>query len=141
MNTKMTKMLIKCTLYTNITLYQYKLDQHVTSSIQRREDMIKVYFVQNQCIHTKLTCMLISKSTKITQVLLIYLHFQIFTVESVKEVWRDLRDYYRKELKIISCPPAKRKSGSKRTGLMDTVERWKFYERMSFYKPYLYLKE
>ena len=86
MSTKMTKMLIKCTLYTNITLYQYKLDQHVTSSIQKREDMIKVYFVQNQHIHTKLTCMLISKSTKITQVLLIYLHFQIFTVESVKEV-------------------------------------------------------
>ena len=124
MSTKMTKMLIKCTLYTNITLYQYKLDQHVTSSIQRREDMIEVYFVQNQHIHTKLTCMLISKSTKITQVLLIYLHFQIFTVESVKEVWRDLQDYYRKkELKIISCPPAKRKSGSKGTGIMDTVER------------------
>ena len=86
--------------------------------------------------------MLIRTSTKISKVLLIYLHFELFTVESVKEAWRDLRDYYhKKELKIISCPPAKRKSGSKGTGIMDTVERWKFYEQMSFYKLYLYLEE
>ena len=138
MSTKMTEMLIKCTLYSNITLYQYKVDQHVMSSILRRTYMSKVDFVLNQCIHTKLT----RKSTKITEVLLIYLHFELFTVESVKEAWRDLWDYYRKkELKIISCPPAKRKSGSKGTGIMDTVERWKFYEGMSFYKPYLYLEE
>ena len=69
--------------------------------------MSKVDFVLNQCIDTKLTFMLIRTSTKITEVLLIY-----FTFESVKEAWRDLRDYYhKKELKIISCPPAKRKSG------------------------------
>ena len=136
----MTEMLIKCTLYSNMTLYQYKVEQHVKSSIQRRTYMSKVDFVLNQCIHTKLT--LIRKSTKITEVLLIYLQFEIFTVDSVKEAWKDLWDYYsKKELKIISCPPAKRKSGSKGTGIMDTVERWKFYERMSFYKPYLYLEE
>ena len=140
MSTKMTEMLIKCTLYSNMTLYQYKVEQHVKSSIQRRTYMSKVDFVLNQRIHTKLT--LIRKSTKITEVLLIYLKFEIFRVESVKEAWKDLWDYYRKkELKIISCPPAKRKSGSKGTGIMDTVERWKFYERMSFYKPYLYLEE
>ena len=46
--------------------------------------MSKVDFVLNQRIHTKLT--LIRKSTKITEVLLIYLQFEIFTVESVKEV-------------------------------------------------------
>ena len=63
-------------------------------------------------------------------------------VQDVKEAWRDLRDYYRKkELKLITCPPAKRKSGAGGTGIMDTVDRWKFYERMSFYKQYLYLDE
>ena len=36
---------------------------------------------------------------------------------------------------MISCPPAKMKSEVAGTGIMDTVERWKFYERMSFYKP------
>ena len=127
MSTKMTEMLIKCTLYSNMTLYQYKSEQHVKSSIQRRTYMSKVDFVLNQRIHTKLT--LIRKSTKITEVLLIYLQFEIFTIESVKGAWKDLQDYYRKkELKIISCPPAERKSGSKGTGIMDTVERWKFYE-------------
>ena len=127
MSTKMTEMLIKCTLYSNMTLYQYKVEQHVKSSIQRRTYMSKVDFVLNQHIHTKLT--LIRKSTKITEVLLIYLQFEIFTVDSVKEAWKDLQDYYhKKELKIISCPPAKRKSGSKGTGIMDTVKRWKFYE-------------
>ena len=57
-------------------------------------------------------------------------------MNAVKEAWKDLRDYYqKKELKLISCPPAKRKSGAAGTGIMDTVERWKFYERMAFTLP------
>ena len=63
-------------------------------------------------------------------------------MNAVKEAWTDLRDYYqKKELKLISCPPAKRKSAAAGNRVMDTVEHWKFYERMSFYKPYLYLDE
>ena len=64
--------------------------------------------------------------------------------------WRNLRDPFRK--KILN--PGKgggrgggggsgggKKSGSKGASLGEQQEMWKFYEWMSFYRPYIYMNK
>ena len=71
-------------------------------------------------------------------------------MEDVKKAWKNIRDPYRKkelEIQMRGDAPArgggggKRKSGSARTTVAQAVQRWKFYERMSFYKPYIYTRQ
>ena len=60
--------------------------------------------------------------------------------------WRNLRDPYRK--KILhpggggrDGGSGKKKSSSKGSSVAQQQETWKFYEKMSFYKPYIYTNE
>ena len=63
--------------------------------------------------------------------------------------WRNLRDPYRK--KVLNPPqpkPAKKttgggkkKSGSKGETKEKQAKIWRFQERMSFLKPYIYVKQ
>ena len=68
-----------------------------------------------------------------------------FVVEEVKKAWKNLRDLYRKkemDKLVRGDAPAKtggkRKSGSAGCTVAEAVTRWKYYERMSFYKPFIY---
>ena len=68
-----------------------------------------------------------------------------FVVEEVKKAWKNLRDLYRKkemDKLVRGDAPAKtggkRKSGSAGCAVAEGVTRWKYYERMSFYKPFIY---
>ena len=71
------------------------------------------------------------------------LHF--LTVKTVMAAWRNLRDPYRKKILNPGKPGGRggggggKKSGSKGASLGEQQETWKFYERMSFYKPYIYI--
>ena len=67
-----------------------------------------------------------------------------FVVEEVKKAWKNLRDPYRKKVmdKLVrGDAPAKtggkRKSGSAGCTVAEAVTRCKYYERMSFYKPFI----
>ena len=61
--------------------------------------------------------------------------------------WRNLRDLYRKKILNPGKPGGRgggggsKKSGSKGASLGEQQETWKFYERMSFYKPYIYMNK
>ena len=64
---------------------------------------------------------------------------------AVKKAWKNLRDPYRKkELDILNRGDAparvggKRKSGSAGITVAQAAAKWKYYERMSFYKPFIY---
>ena len=68
-----------------------------------------------------------------------------FVVEEVKKAWKNLRDPYRKkemDKLVRGDAPAKtggkRKSGSAGCTVAEAVTRWKYYEKMSFYKPFIY---
>ena len=68
-----------------------------------------------------------------------------FVVEEVKKAWKNLRDPYRKkemDKLFRGDAPAKtggkRKSGSAGCTVAEAVTRWKYYKRMSFYKPFIY---
>ena len=73
------------------------------------------------------------------------LHF--LTVKTVMAAWRNLRDLYRKKILNPGKPGGRggggggKKSGSKGASLGEQQETWKFYERMSFYKPYIYMNK
>ena len=81
------------------------------------------------------------------------LHF--LSVKTVMAVWRNLRDPYRKKILNPDKPGGRghgksggrggggggKKSGSKGASLGEQQETWKFYERMSFYKPYIYMNK
>ena len=72
-----------------------------------------------------------------------------FPVDDVKKAWKNIRDPYRKkelEIQTRGDAPArggggKIKSGSAGTTVAQAVQKWKFYERMSFYKPYIYTRQ
>ena len=72
-----------------------------------------------------------------------------FSVDDVKKAWKNIRDPYRKkELEIQTRGDAlargdggKRKSGLAGTTVAQAVQKWEFYERMSFYKPYIYTRQ
>ena len=62
--------------------------------------------------------------------------------------WRNLQDPYRK--KVLNPGGGqggggggggKKKSGSKGSSVTQQQEIWKFYEKMSFYKSYIYTNE
>ena len=62
--------------------------------------------------------------------------------------WRNLRDPYRKKILNPGKPGGRgggggggKKSRSKGASLGEQQETWKFYERMSFYKPYIYMNK
>ena len=68
----------------------------------------------------------------------------------MKKAWKNSRDPYRKkelEIQTRGDAPArgdgggKRKSGLAGTTVAQAVQIWKFYERMSFYKPYIYTRQ
>ena len=73
------------------------------------------------------------------------LHF--LTVKTVMAALRNLRDPYRKKILNPGKPGGRRgggggkKSGSKGASLGEQQEIWKFYERMSFYKLYIYMNK
>ena len=81
--------------------------------------------------------------------LLCMLLYHGFSVDEVKKAWKNIRDPYRKkELEIQTRGDAlaregggKRKSGLAGTTVAQTVQKWKFYERMSFYKLYTYTRQ
>ena len=68
-------------------------------------------------------------------------------VKTVMAAWRNLRDPYRKKILNPGKPGGRgggsgsKKSRSKGTSLGEQQETWKFYERMSFYKPYIYMNK
>ena len=70
-------------------------------------------------------------------------------MDDVKKAWKNIRDPYRKkelEIQTKGDAPArggggKRKSGLAGTTVAQVVQKWKFYERMSFYKPYIYTRQ
>ena len=86
---------------------------------------------ENTCISLNFKC------TKPCFLLCRYLCFGI-SVEDVKKAWKNIRDPYRKkelEIQTRGDTPSrggKRKSGSGGTTVAEAVQRWKFYERMSF---------
>ena len=61
--------------------------------------------------------------------------------------WRNLRDPYRKKILNPGKPGGRggggggKKSVSKGASLGEQQETWKFYERMSLYKPYIYMNK
>ena len=60
--------------------------------------------------------------------------------------WRNLRDPYRKKILNPGGTGGRgggggKKSGSKGASLGEQQETWKFYDRMSFYKPYIYMNK
>ena len=73
------------------------------------------------------------------------LHF--LSVKTVMAAWRNLRDPYRKKILNPGKPGGRggsgggKKSRSKGASLGEQQETWKFYERMSFYKPYIYMNK
>ena len=62
-------------------------------------------------------------------------------IKLVKRKWGDIRDYYRDIIK----KQIKGAAGGKRSGAegnyKEVQEGWKFYQEMSFLRPYLYIKE
>ena len=68
-----------------------------------------------------------------------------FVGDKVKKAWKNLRNPYRKkemDKLVRGEAPAKaggkRKSGSAGITVAEAVTRWKYYERMSFSKPFIY---
>ena len=72
-------------------------------------------------------------------------HF--LSVKTVMAAWRNLCDLYRKKILNPGKPGGRgggvgdTKSGSNGASLGEQQETWKFYERMSFYKPYSYMNK
>ena len=68
-------------------------------------------------------------------------------VKTVMAAWRNLRDPYRKKILNPGKPGGRgggggsKKSRSKGASRGKQQETWKFYERMSFYKPYIYMNK
>ena len=70
----------------------------------------------------------------------------LFPVEIVKDEWRAVRDPFRKiEMqKTLGGPAAggdSKKSGSGGASIEDKVTSWRYYDKMSFMKPFLYTNE
>ena len=67
-------------------------------------------------------------------------------VETAKKYWQNLRDPYRKkELDRVLGGPgtsgASKKSGAAGLTPAEMSAAWAYYEKMSFLKPFLYIKE
>ena len=76
------------------------------------------------------------------------MHF--LSAKSVMAAWRNLRDAYRKKILNPGGSGGRgggggsgggKKSGSKGASLSEQHETWKYYERMSFYRPYIYMNK
>ena len=62
-------------------------------------------------------------------------------IEAVKKIWGNLRWYFHQLVKKhISCGGAGKKSGSA-GDYAQIQEAWRYYQEMSFMRPYLYLKQ
>ena len=67
----------------------------------------------------------------------------LFVVEEVKKAWKNLRDPFckrelDKQTKGDTPAGGKQKSGAAGGTVAEAVSRWKYYEQMSFYKPFIY---
>lgn len=67
-------------------------------------------------------------------------------MDTAKKLWQSLRDPYRKkELDRVQGGPAtsgaSKKSGSGGMSQAEMASAWAYYDKMSFLRPYLYIKE
>ena len=77
------------------------------------------------------------------------MRFLSFEVETVMAGWCNLRDPYRKKILKLGKgggqggggAGGKKKLGSRGSSVAQQQEQWEFYEKMSFYKPYIYTNE
>ena len=72
----------------------------------------------------------------------IFLH----VVEFCKDMWRSVRDPFRKKelAKNIGGAGAsggKKKSGDAAPSEQEQIDSWQYYDKMSFLRPYIYVRE